>query len=465
MIYLSFPFLSVGLCIVLLGALVLPLLTKPGAVRWVSFLAALACEVCFLFSAREALGMQNGDCYDSWWVWLRADALGAVGMSFYGALACAGIAMAPRRDATAAHLSGILLITFATELTYCAANLVMLTAGWWLTSVPFLIGCFGRNRRLGVAEIFLLMSCGCLSAAVGILHVHGTDHLSDAGRLALALLIAAVVLRKGLFPFHAWVIAEFEHGALMPTALIFNGHLGALLICRISTSELPHYATRALTLLGDVGLITALIASIRCFAERKPRRILALICVSQAAFILGGLATSNIEGITGALLHWLVVSAASTGLIAIVRCLEVRVLDARDPKESLGLAVKAPRMAAFFLICGLALIGLPGTLAYCAEDLLFQGALQSHPFLGLALPVATAFNGINLVRLFGILFLGVLPKDVADVPDALPRERWPLAACVVFLIFGGLCPSKILPWRSDAAAAIEHAFNGKKSHH
>jgi NADH-quinone oxidoreductase subunit M len=133
-------------------------------------------------------------------------------------------------------------------------------------------------------------------------------------------------------------------------------------------------------------------------------------------------------------------------------------MDVTNPEGNLGLAVKAPRLAAFFLICGLALIGLPGTLGYCAEDLLFHGALSSHSYLGLALLVATAFNAINLLRLYSLLFLGVLPKHVIDIPDALPRERWPLAACVAFLILGGLFPGKIIPWRSQAAEEISRAM-------
>jgi len=153
-----------------------------------------------------------------------------------------------------------------------------------------------------------------------------------------------------------------------------------------------------------------------------------------------------------------VVTAASSGLIAIVRILEVRVMDVTNPESDLGLAVRAPRLATFFLICGLALIGLPGTLGYCAEDLLFHGALASHPILGVTLLVATAFNAINLVRLYSVLFLGVLPKHVIDIPDALPRERWPLTACVVFLIAGGILPGKIIPWREDAAHEIERAL-------
>jgi NADH-quinone oxidoreductase subunit M len=57
----------------------------------------------------------------------------------------------------------------------------------------------------------------------------------------------------------------------------------------------------------------------------------------------------------------------------------VRVLDVANPAGHLGLAIRAPRLATFFLIGALALIGLPGTVGYNAEDLLFHGALQSHP--------------------------------------------------------------------------------------
>jgi NADH-quinone oxidoreductase subunit M len=251
------------------------------------------------------------------------------------------------------------------------------------------------------------------------------------------------------------MIRQFEFGPLLPVALLFNGHHGALLIARSETTVLTLAEKHTLDLLSIIALTTALITSIRGFAEKKPRRMLGLLCLSQASFILAGIATDSAEGITGALVHWLVVSAASTGLIAIVRVLEVRVASSDDPDGHFGFAAKAPRLATFFLVCGLALIGLPGTLGYCAEDLIFHGALENHPWIGIALPIATAFNAINLLRIFNILFLGVLPRDVIDIPDALPRERWPLAVITVFLIAGGIFPSKVLHWREEAAHGIE----------
>ncbi|HAL71724.1 MAG TPA: hypothetical protein DCP71_08140, partial [Verrucomicrobiales bacterium] len=66
--------------------------------------------------------------------------------------------------------------------------------------------------------------------------------------------------------------------------------------------------------------------------------------------------------------------------------------------------------------------------------------------------------------LFGLLFLGVLPKHVIDIPDALPRERWPLAACIVFLIAGGLAPTVVIAWRAPAARAMTEAMGAKSAH-
>jgi NADH-quinone oxidoreductase subunit M len=453
--HLTAPFITLGIGSLLVGALAS--LWARNA-RPVAVTAALAAFVSFLFSAYEVTTAGHERLFDPMLHWFEADALDATPMAFFAALTLFVLILAPKRDAGSRALSGMLLLSAATQTAYGAANLAVLAVGWWLTSLPFVLRMFGSDRSQKLSLGFLIASSIALTVAITLLHHVEIDELSHVSKLAFGMLIFAVVLRKGVFPFHGWILGAFEHGPLLPTALLFNGHLGALLIARSEAAALPEAAKHALDILSIAALVTALITSIRSFAETRPRRMLGLLCVSQASFILAGIATANAEGITGALIHWLVVTAASTGLVSIVRVLEVRVSGSADPAEHLGLAAKAPRLATFFLVCGLALIGLPGTLGYCAEDLLFHGALENHPWLGLALPIATAFNAINLMRLFSILFLGVLPKHVIGIPDALPRERWPLAACVVFLIVGGLFPSAVIQWRTEAAHNIEASF-------
>ena len=452
MTFLSFPYISIGLGFLLVGAI---WAFKSANPRFAALCAASASFGSFLLSALEVAKAGHDRLFDPWLRIFEADALDAVPMAFFAALTLVVITLAPKRDSGGKALAGILLLAAATQTTYAAANFAVLATGWWLTSLPFVLRMFGADRSQKLAQGFLIASSVALTAAIAVLHHIEIDEISHASRLAFGLIILAVALRKGLFPLHGWMIHAFEHGPLLPLALLFNGHLGALLIARSETAALTLSEKHVLGFLSIAALVTALITSIRGFAEKKPRHMLGLLCLSQASFILAGIATASAEGITGALVHWLVVSAASTGLIAIVRVLEVRVSGSADPTAHLGLATKAPRLATFFLVCGLALIGLPGTLGYCAEDLIFHGALENHPWIGIALPIATAFNAINLLRLFNILFLGVLPKHVIDIPDALPRERWPLAACAVFLVLGGIFPGRIIHWREDAAHELE----------
>jgi NADH:ubiquinone oxidoreductase subunit 4 (subunit M) len=68
--------------------------------------------------------------------------------------------------------------------------------------------------------------------------------------------------------------------------------------------------------------------------------------------------------------------------------------------------------------------------------------------MGLTLVVTSALNAIAVFRAFTHLFLGVRPRDAVAVPDLLPRERWPLVACLVFLLAGGLFPTSVIRWKA-----------------
>ena len=460
--YLSLPYITTGL-VCLLGGIVSS--WRSGQPRKPAVLAAAIAFLSYLGAAREVIAAGHGRLFDPLLPWFDADGLDAVPMAFYAALTLFVIVLAPRRDAGGRALAGILIISLATQTAYAAAGWATLVSGWWLSCVPFVLGMFGVQHSNKLAIGLLIASCGALTAAVVVMHAETMGDFSNGGGLTFGLIILAVMCRKGVFPLHSGVVQAFEKGPLLPVALLFNGHLGVLLVAHSEAAVLPQSARQAFDFLSVVVVVSAFIISIRAFAETKPRRLLAFLYISQASFILAGIAAANIAGITGSLIHWLALSAASMGLVSIVRVLEVRVSSAENPMMHLGLAVKAPRLATFFLVCGLALIGLPGTLSYCGEELIFHGTLANHPAVGITLLVTSAFNAINLIRLYSILFLGVLPKHVIDIPDALPRERWPLTACVVFLVLGGLFPGTIIGWRADTVRAIEKALGVASATH
>jgi NADH-quinone oxidoreductase subunit M len=370
----------------------------------------------------------------------------------------------PRRDCTPSHVAGILFILGSTLLAYSTQNLAIFLIAWILPTVPFFLprwfGAFPWRPRtaLLLSSLALAMAIALIAADGQALSIDTLHGRSAGGNAAFAFLVVAVMFRKGICPVHAWVADAFEAGPAIPAALLFNGHFGALLVAKLIVPLFPSTAGNLFPVLSYLAMGTAVYVAIRALTENSPRRLLAFLGLSQSAAILAGLESRTSEGVTGALVHWLVVSISTLGLVGIVRLLEVRFGENLTASTHFGLAEHAPRLAVFFAVFGLALVGLPGTLSFCSEDLLIHGTLMSHPLTGLLLPSATAMNAVTLFRLFARLFLGKHRTGFTVMADALPRERWILTAGIAFVVFGGLFPDAVVGPRSAEAGKVEDAL-------
>src|SRR5579884_211417 len=377
-------------------------------------------------------------------------------MLLFSCLSVGATLVLPHRDCTSDTMSGILFILGSTLLAYSADNLLVMLAAWTVSAAPFFLPQWRQPHRWRARASFLV-SIGALALAIALMTA-GADTFSigsligksPGGKAAFWLLVTAVIFRKGILPAHAWV-ADAAEGPAIPTALLWNGHLGAMLVAKLIVPLFPTTTVNLFPALSFLAIVTALYVSIRALTENAPRRMLAFVSLSQSAAILAGLESRTVEGITGALVHWVVVTVSTLGLFGILRLLEVRFGENLTAGRHLGLGEHAPRLAVFFVVFGLALVGLPGTLSFCSQDLLIHGTLRSHPLTGLLLPIATAMNAVSIFRLFTRLFLGKRRTGFTAVVDALPRERWVLAIAMLFVVLGGIFPNAIVARLSPAA--------------
>jgi len=379
----------------------------------------------------------------------------------------------PRRDCNSRTIGGILFLLGSTLLAYSAENLLVLLLAWILSTVPFFLAQWFRavtwrpRMALLLSSIALALAIALIAADGHAMSIEGLKGQGPGGMAVFGLLVIAVISRKGICPAHAWVADAVEGGPLIPTALLLNGHFGALLVAKLIVPLFPHTARNLFPVLSYLAIATALYIAVRALTENSPRRLLALIALSQSACILAGLESETVEGITGALVHWIVVTVSTMGLFGVLRLLEVRFGENLTASRHLGLAEHAPRLAVFFIVFGLALVGLPGTLSFCSQDLLIHGTLASHPLTGLLLPIATAMNAVSVFRLFARLFLGRRRTGFTVMADALPRERWILTLGVLFVVLGGLFPNAIVAQRSAEANGVEQAIEApmRPGHH
>jgi NADH:ubiquinone oxidoreductase subunit 4 (subunit M) len=367
------------------------------------------------------------------------DSFAWIAILSYLCIAAITLCCVPRNSLPRAERGSLVFLIAGSLIAYASASIWIFLLGWTLTVIPFRSSRASRTLWFSTFALFI----------GAVLSANHTDN--NARWFAFTAIIIASLLRKGTFPFHSWVPFVFDDAPMPSVNLLLNSHLGAYLVIRYAVPLVPDLAASSLSFLGALAIITSLYTATIALVAKRPRRILALLCTSQASFILAGLENRNVEGISGALVHWSVVAFATTSLLAVYTALEARTSEVDSPEGFLGLGFHAPRLAVFFSIAALTLVGLPGTLGFAAEDLLFHGSLESHPLLGIGLPLATALNAITGLRLIATLFWGRRGIHVPFIPDASPRERRALSVPLIVLIAGGISPSIFIGLRSPSA--------------
>jgi NADH-quinone oxidoreductase subunit M len=274
---------------------------------------------------------------------------------------------------------------------------------------------------------------GALLLVVGIaLSFAGSEH-SDAG---LWLIIGAVLIRKGILPFHAWLPEAFDRGRIGPTVLFSAPQLGTYVA---ATLVLPHASPTMLRTMAILSLVTAVYGAALALFQSDARRTLGYLFVSQSALVLAGLDGTSQDALTGALVLWISSALAFTGLARTVLALEARRGRLRLTTYHGGFD-QMPLLATSFLLFGLACTGFPGTLGFVGQEMLIDGAVRDFPALGFLTIAAAALTGLAVLRMYFSLFCG-RPSSSSGLPLRW-REAIVFGGIATLLVVGGVLPSR-----------------------
>lgn len=312
---------------------------------------------------------------------------------------------------------------------------------WVLTSMPTVLELRGRHagRVFFFHQLFssLLVASGVIAASF----------YGPASRWAGPLVLLGVMVREGVFPFHGWVPRFFERAPLGTALLFMQPQIGAYVLARFIVTGPVGEAS---LLLDVLGVVTVLYGAGLALVQRSSRRALGYLTVSQSALVLVGLADGGLLGATGALLVIIALGLAQTGFGVALWAVETR-RGALHLDVDGGGQASTPALAGATLVLGLASVGLPGTLAFVAEDLVFHATLEARPWVGVAMVIATALNGISVVRIAFRLFGG--RRRESGEGDLSARERLVLGLLGATLVVLGLLPQPLL---APAKTALEH---------
>jgi NADH-quinone oxidoreductase subunit M len=402
---------------------------------------------------------------------LGIDGLGVGMLPLTAALAFAVVVGGPHRKLDAAYLAAVLATESASIALYAAQDAALLLVCWLAALLPaYALMTRGEDTPLQTDStrtyaVYLFGGSLPLLGVVGLLGWLGFRagaaapfDLADAAargvpaalqRALLVMVALAVVVRMGIAPFHSWMPLLLERGPLGPGVLMTGAHAGLYLLSVLGIRLAPHASASAFPLLGPIALFSTLVGAVLALTQDNLRRAIGYLAVSQSGMMLVGLASLDARSVNGALLHVFASSAALSGLLLLTWSLEQRTGTA-DISRLGGVARAAPGLATLFLLFCLAAAGFPGTLGFASEDLLVEGVLGAHPGVAAGLLVATALNGVTLLRAFARALLGPASAVTTPARELLPRERHAAFALAAILFLGGVAPGPLVALRSGA---------------
>ncbi|MEM7620280.1 MAG: monovalent cation/H+ antiporter subunit D family protein [Pseudomonadota bacterium] len=261
----------------------------------------------------------------------------------------------------------------------------------------------GKDRRCLVAAYqYLIM--GTIGATlyvlgVGILYsVTGTLNLSDiAARLgeafttggfersilaALAMIMVGLSLKVALFPLHLWLPNAYAYAPSFATVFLAATatKVAIYLILRFFFSVFGKGLVFADLPISEILLVLSIAAmfgaTFVAIFQQNIKRMLAYSSVAQVGYITLGISLANQAGLTGGIVHLFNHAIMKAALFMALGAVFYR-LSSVKIDDMAGIGRVMPLTMGVFVIAGLSIVGVPGTVGFLSKFYLAQGAFDN----------------------------------------------------------------------------------------
>jgi NADH-quinone oxidoreductase subunit M len=304
-----------------------------------------------------------------------------------------------------------------------AQDLALFVAFFDLMLVPFIfltLGWGGERRGPAITKLIIYTLVGSLlmltaAVATGVLAANRsggqlTFELSELARTRLSegdqrwvflFFAAAFLVKMPAFPLHGWLPDGYKNMPL-PALAVFSGVLSKVAaygFLRIVLPLFPDATVQFQELMLLIALASILYGSVVAFTTTDARLVLGYSSIAQLGFITLGIFALRDAGAQGAVLQ-----SVNHGLVVVPAFFIVGALAERAGSEDLramgGIALRAPLLAAMFLIVAFATLAMPGSSNFVGEFLILLGVFQSKLVFALVASAGVVLASVYALRLF-----------------------------------------------------------------
>jgi len=354
---------------------------------------------------------------------------------------------------------------FAVMGAFLAQDLLLFVLFFDLMLVPFffLIGSYGTGDRVrATIKMMVYTLVGSLlmlvaAIATAILTSESTGDLSFAledlranvlpegsQNWIFCFFAAAFLVKMPAFPLHGWMPDAYR-AAPLPVLALLSGVLpkvAAYGFLRVVLPIFPDATIQFQELVLVIGLASIIYGSVMAFTQTNVRLIAGYSSIAQLGFITLGVFSLSADGANGAVLQMVNHGLVVAPIFFIVAILADR-YGTDDLRQMGGAAMRAPVLAALFLIVTLATLAMPGSSNFIGEFYILNGLFDEKTVFAVIAMAGVAMAAFYALRLYQKTMHNRLPDGVESREMTL-REASVLVPLVLVIVAVALYPSLIL---------------------
>ena len=335
----------------------------------------------------------------------------------------------------------------------------------------------GRDRRALMASYqYLIM--GTIGATfivigIGLLYLMtGTLNLADMGRrigavqgtrpvlAALAFLTVGISLKLALFPLHQWLPNAYAFAPSAVSALLAATatKVAVYVLLRFYFSVFGQSQVFGSLPMQEAMLLLALagmfIASTIAIFQTDLKRLFAYSSVGQIGTIILGMSFNSASGLTGTIVHLFNHGVTKGAIFMLLGCVAL-VMGGTSLNRIQGLGKRMPLTSFGIVLCGLSLIGVPGTAGFVSKWYLILAALEKGQWwLVLLIVLSSLLAAAYMWRFIEAAYFRQPRRDIDSTSKVPLSMVLPAGLLVAATVYFGLDTSFTVGTASQAAAVL-----------
>jgi len=330
----------------------------------------------------------------------------------------------------------------------------------------FLIAKWGYGDRDRISFMYFMWThIGALAFLIGILSIGYLSGSFDLATIAtrtipanlmgiiVVLMVVGLLVKMAAFGLHIWLPhahaeAPTPISALLSPAMI---GIGGYAIVRIVMYLLPSAFFAISTALTVWAVISMFYGGAMALVQDDIKRLLAYSSISQMGYILLGISSVQVLGVSGAMFQYVTHGLGKGILFMVAGAIILQAHGLRSISKMGGLASKMPITATAALIGFLTIMGIPPTTGFISEFLIFAGAfkeaftLTSMLRIGLSIlgVISTAITAGYSLWAVKRIFFGKLPDELSNVSEPPITVTAPLLVLAIVSVVLGIFPDLV----------------------